>query len=107
MAGSFLRDRRKSMAEMIDGLPILYDRKPCYDIVFRQSFDDLWKELEALGCADRKICVITDSKVDELYGEEVLKLLEGNCKKAVKFAFPNGGAETRSLDTVEEKSTGF
>ena len=55
------------MAEMMDRLPILYDRKPCYDIVFRQSFDDLWKELEALGCADRKICVITDSKVDELY----------------------------------------
>ena len=86
---------------MMDRLPILYDRKPCYDIVFRQSFDDLWKELEALGCADRKICVITDSKVDELYGEEVLKLLEGNCKKAVKFAFPNG-EENKNLDTVRE-----
>ncbi len=89
------------MAEMMDRLPILYDRKPCYDIVFRQSFDDLWKELEALGCADRKICVITDSKVDELYGEEVLKLLEGSCKKAVKFAFPNG-EENKNLDTVRE-----
>jgi 3-dehydroquinate synthase len=83
----------------MERLPILYNKKPCYDIVFTQSFDDLWSELLALGCESRRICIITDTKVDELYGQEVLSLLDGNCLKAVKFVFPNG-EEHKNLDTV-------
>ena len=37
----------------------------------------------------------------ELYADEVLELLEGNCLKAVKFVFPNG-EENKTLDTVRE-----
>ncbi len=51
---------------MSEKLPILYNKKPCYDIVFTQSFDGLWDELQALGCADKRLCIVTDSKVDEL-----------------------------------------
>ena len=43
----------------------------------------------------------TDSKVDELYGEEVLRLLEGKCVKAVKYVFPQGEA-SKTLDTVKD-----
>lgn len=86
---------------MSERLPILYNKKPCYDIVFTKSFDGLWEELKGLGCENRKICIITDSRVDELYGEEVLEILQGKCLKAVKHAFPNG-EEHKNLDTVKE-----
>ncbi len=86
---------------MSERLPILYNKKPCYDIVFTQSFDALWEELERLGCGSRRLCIVTDSKVNELYGEEVRSLLEGKCRKAVKYVFPNG-EEHKTLDTVKE-----
>ncbi len=85
---------------MTERLQILYNKKPCYTIVFTQSFEELWTELSALGCENRRICVVTDEKVDSLYGQEVLGLLEGKCKKAVKFAFPEGEAN-KTLDTVK------
>ncbi len=85
----------------MDRLPILYNKKPCYDIVFDRSFEGLWAELQALGCENKRICIITDTKVDELYGSVVLELLEGKCRKAVKYVFPNG-EENKNLDTVKE-----
>nr|WP_296437474.1 3-dehydroquinate synthase [uncultured Acetatifactor sp.] len=86
---------------MSERMPVLYQKKPCYDIVFSQSFSELWDELSALDCADKRICVVTDSKVDELYGEEVLHLIREKCRKAVKFAFPQG-EENKTLDTVKD-----
>jgi len=85
---------------MSERLPILYNKKPCYDIVFTKGFTELLPELEILGCANRRICIVTDSKVDQIYGEEVLKLLEGKCLKAVKYAFLSG-EENKNLDTVK------
>ncbi len=86
---------------MAERLTILYNKKPGYDIVFQRSFQDLWTELEALGCGDRRLCIITDSRVDQLYSEEVLGCLEGKCRKAVKYVFPQG-EEHKNLDTVKE-----
>lgn len=86
---------------MAERLPVLYNKKPCYDIVFSHSFEELPQELKGLECEDRRICLITDSRVDELYGSEVLELLQPCCKKAVKYAFPNG-EEHKTLDTVRE-----
>ncbi len=86
---------------MSERLPIHYHGKPCYDILFTQSFDELWDELAAFGCEERRICIVTDSKVDELYGEEVLNCLKGKCRKAVKYAFP-AGEENKNLDTVRD-----
>ncbi len=86
---------------MSERMPVLYQKKPCYDIVFSQSFSELWDELSALDCADKRICVVTDSKVDELYWEEVLHLIREKCRKAVKFAFPQG-EENKTLDTVKD-----
>ena len=85
---------------MSERLPIFYNKKPCYDIVFTGSFEELLPELQNLGCENRRICIVTDSKVNELYGEEVLGLLQDKCLKAVKYAFPNG-EEHKTLDTVK------
>lgn len=86
---------------MAQRLPILMNRKPCYDIVFDKSFDVLPEELAALDAGSRKLCIVTDSNVDGLYGEELLKLLEGKCVRAVKYVFP-AGEQSKNLDTVRE-----
>lgn len=86
---------------MSERLPILYQKKPCYDIVFQPDFQELVPELENLGLTDRRVCIVTDSKVDEIYGNRVLEMLSGKCRKAVKFVFPNG-EENKTLDTVRE-----
>ena len=86
---------------MAQRLPVLYNKKPCYDIVFQQSFDGLWEELQELGASEKKLCIVTDSKVDELYGAQVAELLEGKCRKIVKYAFP-AGEENKNLETVKD-----
>ena len=43
---------------MAQRLPVLYNKKPCYDIVFQQSFDGLWEELAELGAADKRLCIV-------------------------------------------------
>lgn len=86
---------------MAQRLPILYNKKPCYDIVFSKSFDELIEELQELGVEKKRLCVVTDSNVDKLYGEELLNLLSGKCLKAVKYAFP-AGEENKNLNTVKD-----
>lgn len=86
---------------MAQRLPVLYNKKPCYDIVFSQSFDGLWEELEELGAKDKRLCIVTDSTVNGIYGEEVLAALQDKCLKAVKYVFP-AGEESKNLDTVKE-----
>ncbi|MGN1197793.1 MAG: 3-dehydroquinate synthase [Acetatifactor sp.] len=85
----------------MERISVMYHRKPGYDIVFTHSFDELPTELEAFECKGRKICIVTDSKVDEIYGEQLFGILGGCCKKVVKYAFPNG-EKNKNLDTVRE-----
>lgn len=89
---------------MAQRLTINYGKKPCYDIVFSQSFDTLSEELEALSIKERKICIITDSVVAPLYAEKVLSCIGGLCRKAVVFTFP-AGEKSKNLDTVKEAYT--
>jgi len=86
---------------MAQRLPILYDKKPCYDIVFSQSFDDLWFDLEEIGIGERKIMIVTDSNVRPLYAEALCKELSEKCTKCSIFSFP-AGEENKTLDTVKE-----
>ena len=75
---------------MENRLSISYNKKPCYDIVFEHSFDTLAKELEALECNNKRICIMTDSNVEQLYADTVKSLLEPICKKVVIFSFLAG-----------------
>lgn len=61
-------------------LSIFYQKKPCYDIVFEQSFDNLVKELKELSCESKRICIVTDSNVERLYADIVQKSLQGICR---------------------------
>ena len=86
---------------MAQRLPILLDKKPCYDIVFSQSFEDLWFDLEELGIANRRVMIVTDSNVRVLYAEALLEQLKDKCVKACIFSF-EAGEERKTLDTVKE-----
>ena len=86
---------------MSERLTINYEKKPCYDIVFDVSFDHLTDELSKLSISEKKVCVVTDSNVKGLYGEKVMSLLEGKCKKNVIYSF-KAGEENKTLDTVRE-----
>ena len=86
---------------MAERLPVLYNKKPCYDIVFAESFAELTEELSKLNISEKKVCVVTDSHVKGLYGDEVMSLLAGKCKKNVIYSFP-AGEENKTLDTVRE-----
>ena len=80
---------------------VLYQNKPCYDIWIEDSFDALTDALEPLALAERKVCIVTDSNVDPLYGaqvEEMLRIVSGEC---VRYVFP-AGEESKTLDTVKE-----
>ena len=82
-------------------LTIQYENKPCYDIVFYNDFQSLPNELATLNTAEKKICIVTDSKVESFYGNEVCSLLSGICKKACIYAFPEG-EESKNLNTVKD-----
>lgn len=91
---------------MTQRLTINYEKKPCYDIVFSQSFDDLAWELKDMDMdiKDRRLCIVTDSIVESLYARTVLDLLKDECKKAVIFTFPSG-EQSKNLDTVRQAYT--
>lgn len=82
-------------------LNVTYDKKPCYDIVYEASFAELPAELEKFETAQKKLCIITDSKVGSLYAEEVKKILTPVCRECVIYTFPEGEA-SKTLDTVKE-----
>lgn len=85
---------------MSSRINILYEKKPCYDIVFSTDFNDLTVELNALSIENRKVCIVTDSHVRSLYGEELMTLLTGKCRKNVIFSF-EAGEDNKTLDTVK------
>lgn len=85
---------------MSQTLDVLYRSKPCYSIVFESSFQELPSYLEPLDCQSRKICVITDNHVNELYGEEIEKIIAPACLEIYRYAFSSGEA-SKTLTTVK------
>ena len=86
---------------MTKRLTVHMDQKPIYDIVYKNSFADLAGELEMLNISNKKICIITDSIVRELYANEVADALRDKCKEVFIFSF-QAGEESKNLDTVKQ-----
>ena len=86
---------------MAERLNILYNKKPCYDILFTKCWDDLVTELEIMELKYRKICIITDSNVNGIYGDVLEGILTPCVKTVKKYVFP-AGEESKNLDTVKE-----
>lgn len=86
---------------MSQRLEVLYNKKPCYDIIIENSFEKLGTEIKKLDIANKKICIITDSIVGSIYLNEVSNLLEPICKNLVSFTF-QAGEENKNLTTVND-----
>lgn len=89
---------------MAQRLNVQMNKKPCYDIVFSLGWKDLAEELSEMELKERKICIVTDSNVDKLYGETLKEMVSSCCKKTVKFVFP-AGEEHKNLDVVRDAYT--
>ena len=85
---------------MSQRLTINMNNKPIYDIVYEQDFSRLAKELALLEIQDKKICIITDSRVKGFYADEVRDELHDNCKGIFVYDFPDG-EQSKNLDTVK------
>ena len=86
---------------MSQKLEVLYNRKPCYDIVIENSFKKLNEEISKLDTTNKKLCIVTDSIVGSIYLEEIRNLLEPICKNVVSFTF-QAGEERKNLTTVND-----
>ncbi|MBR6316776.1 MAG: 3-dehydroquinate synthase [Lachnospiraceae bacterium] len=72
-----------------------------YDIVIGDSFDALPGEIETLGLAGKKACIITDTNVEPLYAEAVKEKLSGVFSEVSIFAF-EAGEQNKNLATVQK-----
>lgn len=86
---------------MSQRLEVLYNKKPCYDIVIENSFNKLSEEINKLDVTNKKLCIVTDSIVGSIYLEEVMGILEPLCKKVVSFTF-QAGEERKNLNTIND-----
>ena len=83
---------------MSDRMTVHRDGKPIYDIVMEENYDRLGQEVASLSVRERRLCVVTDSTVAELYSDIVIRQLEPVCKEVNLFVFP-AGEENKNLDT--------
>lgn len=86
---------------MANRMTINYEKKPCYDIVFTDSFELLVDELKAFDVENRRVAVIADSNTSALFGDTVIQLLEGHCMQTLLYSFP-AGESNKTLDTVRD-----
>lgn len=84
-----------------DILNVKYENKPCYDIVFTNSFSDLASNISKLNIKDRKIMIVSESRVAPLYLDEVKTILTPLCNRVDAFVF-KAGEESKNLDTVSD-----
>ena len=74
----------KALENLSNRITVNYEEKPCYHIVFSDSFTNLLEELEKFNIKNRKLCIVTESKVGPLYGEELLNLLKPHCRSILR-----------------------
>ena len=61
---------------MSQRLTVNQNSKPIYDIVYEHDFNRLAKELEQFGISEKKLCIVTDSRVKGFYADEVVEVLK-------------------------------
>lgn len=70
-----------------------------YDIVINDSFLALAEEMKKLNMDQRKVCIVTETNVAQIYLDEILHILEPVCKQVYSYVFP-AGEENKNLETV-------
>lgn len=86
------------MSELIT---VHYNEKPIYDIAIEKDFSKLAMKVSELGISGRKLCIVTDSNVGEIYADEVKNELEKTGNAVFVYTFRAGEA-SKNLNTVED-----
>lgn len=81
-------------------LEVNYQKKKCYDIFIESSYEKLPEKLTELFDQDKKLCIVADSNVADLYAKELVALLKPIFSSVELFSFP-AGEESKHLKTVE------
>ncbi|HAU86387.1 MAG TPA: 3-dehydroquinate synthase [Lachnospiraceae bacterium] len=74
--------------------------KEIYDIVYEKDFSGLYEMLQQLDLQKRKICIVSDTNVAELYLEEVKEQLSKAASFVTSYVFPAGEC-SKTIDTVQ------
>lgn len=72
-----------------------------YPIYFEEDFSELSGGLKKENLVERKVCIVSDSNVFPLYGEQIKKILESVEESVSVFVF-EAGEPSKNLDTVQE-----
>lgn len=91
----------KALNNFSDRITVNYEGNPCYDIVLAKDFCGIIDELMPLNISNKRLCIVTESKVGPLYAEELKLILEPHCKNVIIHQFTAGEAN-KNLDTVSE-----
>lgn len=84
-----------------DVLVVRTEKNEPYEIVLRESFDELPDYLRKIGCEGHRICIVTDSNVAPIYLEEVKSLAAGCCAQIESHVF-EAGEEHKTLDEIRK-----
>ncbi len=84
-----------------DNLSVFCNNEFCYQIQLHHSFEKLYMAIQSLGMEKKRFCIVTDSMVNTLYGEQVQQLLETNGIFVKRFVFPTG-EEHKTLDVIQQ-----
>lgn len=97
-----MRDTMEIKENLTSSLFVKTGKNEGYSIYFEQSFDRLQELLEK-NCqiSRRKICIVSDSHVFPLYGEQVVSALNGHCVSLSSFIF-TAGEKNKTLGTVKQ-----
>lgn len=85
---------------MSQRLQVMYEEKPCYEIIIEKNFGKLAEEMAAFAAPEKKVCIVTDTIVKGIYAEEVQSILSSMFGQADVYAFP-AGEENKNLDSVK------
>lgn len=92
-------EQNKTETALTDRLIVQSEGKPAYDIVLAEDFTGLVDELLRLNIPSKKLCIVSDSTVSELYLKEVKERIAPHCRRVVSYVFPAGEAQ-KNLATV-------
>lgn len=86
---------------MQNSIEVLYESKPCYNIILENNFDSLGNNLiEISQDKSRKVCIVTDDIVSDLYLNDVKNSINDIFNEVYTFVIPNG-EKSKTLSNVE------
>lgn len=82
-------------------IPVKKDGIFAYEIYLEKDFGMLAERLKVCKPENRRLCIVTDSTVDQYYGDQVEEILASCAKEVTRFVF-RAGEENKNLNTVQD-----